>query len=393
MLKQKKYDWKDTNLALVGSDLDKDARLDSAEHETAWNGCGEGPELKVWRVEKFKIKAWPKSKYGQFHEGDSYIVLHTYKHDTSDKLLFDIFFWIGGTSTQDEYGVAAYKTVELDAKLRDAAVQHREVQHHETKEFKDLFDGDIEYLEGGVESGFRHYEPSTPSPELFRVKGKGTKIQFKKVKSRKDSLNTNDVFILDTWNIVYQWNGAKSNPDEKMKATSYLDSVVLARGKDTKKQVFEEGQEAVEFLEALPAEWKVGCMSLKTYDITLEEKEADEDVKVFRKCLYRLRETSGQLSFKRVTRGELGKGNKISKLYLEDEDVFILDDGFICWVWIGKESSNKEKGNGMGYAMKYLKNNNKPEFMPIRQVRQDKEPLVFLEHFHSLGKPSSCVIA
>ena len=74
-------------------------------------------------------------------------------------LAWDVHFWIGKYSTQDEYGTAAYKTVELDhfvrhrtdlhinlryfisvsLQLNDAAVQHREVQGHESRLFKSYF--------------------------------------------------------------------------------------------------------------------------------------------------------------------------------------------------------------------------------------------------------------
>ena len=57
---------------------------------------------------------WPKDEYGKFYNGDSYIILNTYKDEDSDALLYDVHFWIGQYSSQDEYGTAAYKTVELD---------------------------------------------------------------------------------------------------------------------------------------------------------------------------------------------------------------------------------------------------------------------------------------
>ena len=41
--------------------------------------------------------------------------------------------------SQDEYGTAAYKTVELDAFHDDRPVQHREVQGHESALFKSYF--------------------------------------------------------------------------------------------------------------------------------------------------------------------------------------------------------------------------------------------------------------
>lgn len=57
----------------VGSDIDHKVKEAAAQGEEAWEGMGETPELRVWRIEKFTVKPWPKEQYGEFFKGDSYI--------------------------------------------------------------------------------------------------------------------------------------------------------------------------------------------------------------------------------------------------------------------------------------------------------------------------------
>jgi hypothetical protein len=52
---------------------------------------------------------------GKFHVGDSYILLST-TYTKSGALAWAIHFWLGAESSNDEKGIAAYKTVELDGR-------------------------------------------------------------------------------------------------------------------------------------------------------------------------------------------------------------------------------------------------------------------------------------
>jgi gelsolin len=73
----KEYDWRDSNVALINSDVDHKVKHQSASTEPAWNNgvIGREPGLFIWRIEAFEVVPWPKQHYGSFHEGDSYIVL------------------------------------------------------------------------------------------------------------------------------------------------------------------------------------------------------------------------------------------------------------------------------------------------------------------------------
>ena len=104
----------------------------------SFEGAGQEAGLKIWRIEDFEAVDYDLSKYGRFHVGDSYIVLKT-EELKSGKLRWDIHFWLGAETSQDESGTAAIKSVELDDSLGGTPVQHREVQEHESTLFQSYF--------------------------------------------------------------------------------------------------------------------------------------------------------------------------------------------------------------------------------------------------------------
>jgi len=135
--------WKNSNISLIGSGrsvLEQKIKEAAATSEPQWEKVGYSEGLFVWRVEKFIVKPWSRERYGEFHKGDSYIILNTHKpNPVFEKISHDIHIWIGDESSQDEYGTAAYKMTELDDKLGGIAYQHRETQGNESVLFFGVF--------------------------------------------------------------------------------------------------------------------------------------------------------------------------------------------------------------------------------------------------------------
>jgi len=360
MLKQKTIDLADSNIAGLGSDLDKKIRQHAAQTEPAWTNAGKDVGLQIWRIEKFNVKSWAKDQYGKFFSGDSYIVLKTYKKKDSDALLWDVHFWLGEHTTQDEAGTAAYKTVELDDLLNGAPVQHREVQGYESPMFLSYFGNHIHLYEGGIESGFRHVKPDEYKPRLLHLKGKKT-VRVTQVALSGTSLNSGDVFVLDAGLRIWQWNGKTSSGQERMKAAQLARAISDERKGQPKLTVLAEGDTAEDF-------WKVlgGETPIKSAD----QAGRDENV-VDLKKLYRLSDSSGQLQF------TLAGDGKLTKDMLDSNDVFVLDTGAEVFTWVGKGASPEEKKQALKYAQDYLVQHSRPLYLPITRILEGGENEVF----------------
>jgi len=357
MQKAKEYDWKDSNLALFGSDVEKKVKKESAESEPAWEGAGQKVGVQIWRIVKFKVTHWDKEQYGEFYNGDSYIILNTYKEKDSDELLYDVHFWIGKKSTQDEYGTAAYKTVELDTYLDDKPIQHREVQGHESALFKKYFPT-ITLLKGGADTGFRRVLPEVYKTRLFHVKKVSrSKVTMTEVSAKKGNLSEDDVFIIDGGNKIYQWNGSKCSHDEKYAAAQEMEKMAGTRGKAHKSSLDSASTSADH-----PA-----LMLLK--DGTSKEKGPAVQGK---KEMFRVSDEDGSLDMDPV--------EGYSKDLLSSDDVMIVNTGDHCYCWVGKGASVDERKNGLSYASSYLNKTETP-FLPITVVAEGKESKEFWEAF------------
>jgi len=365
MLKGKEYKIEDSNIALLGSDLDKQVKLAAAKTEKAWAEAGQKVGIQIWRIEKFHVISWPKDQYGKFFDGDSYIVLRTYKKDPNGaKLSWNVHFWLGKYTSQDEAGTAAYKTVELDDFLGGEPVQFREVQEHESDEFLKIFNNQIIIMNGGIDSGFKHVEPEKYRARLLQMKG-SKKVRVTEVEVNSGSLNSGDVFLLDAGLELYQWNGKKAGPMEKQKGAAVSRALKEERKGKANIHVLEEGEssvDSVDFWKRLGGEGKI-----KSAEEGGSDAEAEKEASKIRK-LYQLSDASGKMEFKFIS-----EGNAIKKTQLVTDDVMIFDAGNEVFVWVGKGANANEKKQALGYAQSYLTQNKRPSWLPISRILQGGE--------------------
>jgi len=178
---------------------------------------------------------------GAFGRGDCYLV------DAGMK----IYLWIGPNSSVDEKFLTAASAVMSDTAREGKADIDRIDGGNEPEEFKTLFD-EFSLTDEDTEGILKKVQLETREHKLWHVHREGDETFFKEVDLSKNSLRSDDVFILDTFDDIYVWRGKGATAREKFDAT------ILARRYDAERvgvqeiELIEEGQEPDEFFKSFP---------------------------------------------------------------------------------------------------------------------------------------------
>jgi len=365
LVKPKEYKFEDSNIALLGSDLNHKVRQAAAGTEAAWKDAGKSVGLLIWRIEKFKVVPWPKANYGSFYDGDAFILLNTFKEKPdAPKLNYDLHFWLGKFCTQDEAGTAAYKTVELDDLLNGAAHQHREVMGYESELFLGYFGSHLRLMGGGVGSGFNHVEPEKYTPRLMHIRQtiKQKHVRLTQVDLVPTELCEGDVFILDAGLQVYQFNGKGAHMMAKRKGGEICQTLKEERKSLPAILVVEQDEKGADN----DAFWKYlggGAQKIKTNEEGRKWEKEHKEFAAAPKRILIVSDETGKMEMKLIA-----EGKAVKRSVLNSKHINIFDSGSDVWVWIGKGSDQNERKTALGYAQQYLTQYKRPAYLPLHRI-------------------------
>ncbi|XP_065073533.1 gelsolin isoform X3 [Ochlerotatus camptorhynchus] len=340
----------------------------------AFENAGTSKGLEVWRIENFEPVPVPKNSHGKFHTGDSYIVLNT-NQSKGGIFSWDIHFWLGLETTQDEAGSAAILSVQLDDRHNGAPVQHREVQDHESSLFLSYFPGGVRYAAGGIKSGFNEVETNAAGEQrLFQVKG-SKNVRVRQVPLGIASMNKGDCFILDGGYEIYVYVGPSAKRVEKIKAISAASQI---RDQDHAGRAnlhildeFASSSEQQEFFDVLGE---------GSSDEVPDQSECDDEFEQT-DCksvtLYKVSDAGGSLSIDPIGERPL-KQNMLDS----DQDCFILDTGASgIFVWVGKGATTQERAQSMIKAQEFISTKGYPMYTQVHRVIENGETTDFKQYF------------
>lgn len=318
---------------------------------------------KMWRVERkdntYEMVELEKKYHGQLYGGDSYVILYTYL--VNGKEHYIIYYWLGRKSTQDERGVAAKKTVEVDDGLGGAAKQVRVVHGKEPNHFLAMFGGKLIIFEGGKAGWGQSSDEGPGDTYLLHVRGTASwNTKAEQVSCLAESLNSSDVFVLFSKSATFVWAGKGCTGDEREQAKNI--AAISPRGYT----MMIEGQEKEDF-------WKLvggkGEYSNNPRLVNMQSVEIPDP------RLYQASNASGCFQVQEIL--------AFTQQDLVTDDVFILDAGDNVYVWVGEDSRAEEKTMAMDTAIEYVETDpsGRDPGTPIFMVKQGYEAPDFVGYF------------
>ncbi|CAG5001071.1 unnamed protein product [Parnassius apollo] len=346
--------------------------LKMPEAHPAFVNAGKKEGLEIWRVEDFEPVPVPPKQHGNFYSGDSYIVLKT---TGSNRFTWDIHFWLGSKTSMDEAGAAAILSVNLDdEQFNGDAVQHRETQGYESRQFLSYFEPAIRYMDGGHASGFSHVTVNAGTEKrLFQIKGKRN-VRVKQVEASVNSMNKGDCFILDVNHDIFVYVGDGSKSVERLKAITVANQI---RDQD------HNGRGNIEIIDPYSNEGDLDkffeALGSGDQESVPEATEGGDDEEFERGStqevtLSEISDKTGEIKIKKIP-------GPLKQELLDPQECYILDTGSSIYVWVGRKSNGKEKSAAMDKAKQYLKANNYPAWVHISKVTEGAEPTAFRQYF------------
>nr|XP_020457982.1 villin-like protein [Monopterus albus] len=348
----------------------------SDDNQDTFRNVSRKPGLQIWTINNMEMVPVPAQGFGNFFEGDCYIVLNISENKGSG-LTADIHFWIGNKSSQDEQGAAVMYTTQLDEYLDGNPVQHREVQGNESPRFKSYFKNGLIYKKGGVGSGFHHVDTNVYNIlRLLHIRGM-KHVTAKEVEVSWNSFNNGDIFLLDMGKTIVQWNGPQSNRKEKLKALLLAQDIRdRERGGRAQIGIIEGGDE-----QSSPELMKILTTVLGQRTGPLKEAIPDDSpdqVQATNVRLYHVFENNGNLVVQEVATQPLTQD------LLQSSDCYIVDHGGShVMVWKGKQASKEERREALNRALGYIKAKNYPSNTPVEVMAEGGESAMFKHLFKS----------
>lgn len=321
----------------------------TAKQEPAWDVNFYEPGLRIWRINKFRLDSvglasrLPNINTLQtvqdevFHTGDSYVLLKT--NQKGNEYSYNIHFWLGDQTSQDEAGTAAYKAVELDTRLGGKAVQFRELQGCESDVFLSYFKGGVRYADGGNESGFHHVVKLDYPTLLYWIHDN----QVKQIPLVVDGVTEDDVFVLDCGDRILVYRGQKATHKEAINA-EYEALNIKSQRPSAKIEHVESLAQKQEFL---------GIIGSRTSAI-LETK------------FYKIQDDGATTIM-------------TDDHNLSSDDSYIYSVGNTTWIWVGSRSSYAEANKAWRVAIKLTKPTDR-----LQLIRETYEPESFWLSFSKL---------